>query len=378
MIDPENYKPRARGDGDESDDDFDGEETERRTRNFIPPEGFETDWDELIDTYSAEGTTFVYLRRQEASDWVFLAKLDTTDASLESIQSRFGGGKYRVQIMDRETRKQKAQRTFRVAGKMKSGDGSDEETPPTPIAPPVHTNGDSVGVGEVLRLAITALTTKPQIDPLMTTLITALVGRGKSGDGVDPLELQKLLQAAEDRGYNRGKELGEAIAGAAGDGDGVARALASNLPAVVDAFKSAQQSYAGSQVRPVQPKPKTIAAPATPTPETPAPTTEGEAMGIGWINALRPAVPVILNWARSGKDATVKAANTIDDLRDDIRDQIAVQAEEPDFVASVIRAIPEFQAPEVQTWVTVFLSTIQEILTTPDDEGILGGEVAEA
>jgi hypothetical protein len=239
-------------------------------------------------------------------------------------------------------------------------------------------NGDAVSLADVLKIAMTALTSRPTVDPLMQTLITALVGNRKNGDATDPIELQKLLQAAEDRGYERGKELGEAIAASMGEGDGVARVLATSLPSVIDAFKSAQQSYVRNAPRPAQPATAHVASPAT-APAVAPPTTEAEAMGMGWINALRPAVPVILKWARDGKDAAVKAANTVDDLRDDIRDSIAEQAEAPDFVESVVRAIPEFQAPDVQPWVTTFLLTVQEILTAPDEpESAADTEIPEA
>ena len=380
-IDPERYK-NVRGVDDERDDDDDERDDVRGALSGDD----EMELDQLLDSY-AESDGYVFLRRHEQGDWVFLAKLDIPDAKLDQIQSRFGGGKFRVEIMNEGGRRLR-QRTFRIAGKPKTDDDANTSAP-TDIETRMArieqllldkeqkpANGDSLGVTEVLRVALTALTQKPQVDPLMSTLITALVSGKKTADGVDPLELQKLLQAAEDRGYNRGKELGEAIAGAGGEGDGVARALAANLPGVIDAFRSAKQSYDRIAPRPVQPKPAAqFAAPGIvnePGPEpkplpTTAPTTEGEAMGLGWINALRPAVPVILKWARDGKDPVVKAQNTIDDLRDDIREAIAAQAEEPDFVSSVITAIPEFQAPDVQAWVTTFLTTVQETLTDTDE-----------
>jgi hypothetical protein len=383
-IDPDKYKKMRHADDDDDDDDDDRRNDD--TRGALTGDD-EMELDAILDSYSESGG-YVFLRRMEMGDWTFLSKLEIPDAKLDQIQSRFGGGKYRVEIMNEGGRRLR-QRTFRIAGKAKSDESdttkSDLETRFERIeqllldrAEGPKSNGESVGMGEVLKVAMTALTARPTVDPLMQTLITALIGNKNTGDSVDPLELQKLLQTAEDRGYNRGKELGEAIAVAGGEGgDGVARALAANLPGVIDAFKSAKQSYDTHVVSRQVPKPATATATATPAPEIAPPTTEGEAMGLGWVNALRPAVPHLLKWAHDGKDAQIKAANTVDDLRDDIRDAIALQAESPDFVVSVISAIPEFQAPDVQPWVTVFLQTVQEMLTAPDDAEP-GAEVVES
>jgi hypothetical protein len=226
---------------------------------------------------------------------------------------------------------------------------------------------------EILKLVVAAalrpaVPVVPQRDPLVADLITALIANksGGGGDGVDAIELQKLLNEARKEGKEEGRQLGEALSAAMGEGDGVARVLASALPSVVEAFGKAQQSYqqAGRPLEPRRPNPPTQPATLQPVHEEPAPVTTGPV----WINALRPALPLMLSWARAGKDPSIKAANTVDDLSDQIREMIAVQAEEPNFVASVIEAIPEMsQTPELQTWFNVYLGTIQEMLTTADD-----------
>jgi hypothetical protein len=306
-------------------------------------------------------------------EWTFLTKLELPDAKLDQIQARFGGGKYRVEIMDGETGRRKHQRTFRIAGRSKNDDDSDATTAKPEIAqrmerleqllaerdnPPAR--NESLGMADVLRLALTALTTKPAVDPLMTTLITALLNGRPSSAGLDPLKLQEIIQSAESKGYEQGKALGEALAGGS-EGDGVARVLATTLPSVVDAFKQSQMAYVNRGR--ALPAPATAAA--NPAPEM-QPATEGDEMS--WINALKPAVPLIRKWARDGKDARIKAANTIDDLSDTIRDVIAVQAEDENFVASVIAAIPEFQQPDVNAWVVLFLETVQDILAPGDGD----------
>lgn len=353
----------------------------------------EPDIDALLAEYADVGR-YVLLERWDISAWTFLDKLDIAEASIVSIKQRFGGGKYRMRIFGDENRKRK-QVTFRIAGRSRVDDDA-AVTMPVPVADvilerlerletklvPPTTNGEGATPGtgrdrlmDAIVARILTPTPEPKENPLLTTLITALIGRGRESDGVDPIELQKLLADAEGKGYERGKQLGEALAIAAGEGDGVARVIATALPSVVDAFKNAQTAYNGA-------RPVTRAPTATATVAAPAPATVGETVSVNLIDRLRPAVPILVKWARSGKDAAIKAANTLDDLDDSVCDAIAVQAEEPHFVESVLTAIPEFQSPpEVRAWMITFLSTIQETLTSPDiDEGSTTGgtDTAEA
>ena len=372
---------------DEDDDGDDG-------GNPNQPKARSGDIDRFLLEYADVGR-YVLLDRWENSAWTFLDRLEYADAGIVTVKNRFGGGKYRMRIIGDNARKKKSF-NFLIAGKSKDGDDPAPVTPTTDdketirelrarldaIDKKSNGSGDTGGISsnKLMDAIVMRLLEPPKSDPLVGKLLDAVVGRESNDNGVDAVELQKLLNGARAEGYAQGKALGEALATAVGEGDPIARVLATTLPSVIDAFNHAQETY--KTARP-NPPARSAAARVTEQVATPLPKTTEEtpvsfANGPGWVNALRPAAPMLLKWARSGKDAVIKAANTVDDLNDDIREAIAIQAESPDFVQTVLDAMPEFQAEDVKPWIVAFLSTIQGILTEADESEIsLPGENAE-
>lgn len=398
-INTKDFVPRRDDDDDLQDD---AEEMPARVLGIDEPEsgnarGELPDIDAILAEYAETGR-YVLLDRWESSAWTFLDRLDIAEAGIVSIKTRFGGGKFRLRIMGDDAAKKK-QVTFRISGRARDGDESGYVAPIVPLANDdaetirelrarldgmeKKDSGDSIGISsnKFMEAIVTRLLSPPERDPLIGDLLKAVISKDSGGgDGVDPIELQKLLNSARSEGYEQGRALGEALATAVGDGDPIARVLATTLPSVVTAFQESQRAYRTAQTNvPIKAAATARAIPNPPMPAVVEETPVSISNGSDWVNALRPAVPMLLHWARSGKDASVKAANTVDDLNDDIRDAIAVQAEAPDFVQSVLAAIPEFQAEDVKPWIVMFLSTIQGILTEADDS-LPGhaGEIAEA
>ena len=337
--------------------------------------------EDSIEQQYGEGASKVQLRRWENNEWVFLAELSVPDATQPKIQTTYGGGRYRVRVYGADDKYTGKQFSFRIAGEPKLP----SDKPAAPVtdaaAPPgvsdvsdfkkfVESMNNSGN--EIAKIALAAALRPPPPppprDPMIETLLTAIISRDRS-DGVDPLKLQELLQQAEERGEKRGRELGELSAGVAGEG-GIAGVLASHLPSIAESFATA----VGNAKRAT---PATPAIPATraipPAPAAPAiattnsPTEANDVNAPAWLPYLRPTVPLLLKYARSGKDAQIKAANMIDDLSEENRRLIAAFAEAENFVDQVITHIPEFQAPELKEWFVVFFSTVQDMLTEPEE-----------
>jgi hypothetical protein len=385
---------RDGGDGGEDNDGTTGPGSRSRLPENISDRQELPDIDKILAEY-ADTARYVLLDRWESQAWTFLDRLEYPDAGLVNVKNRFGGGKYRMRIMD-ENAYRKKQVMFRISGRSKDGD--EGSTIPAPANDDKETirelrarldavehkngGGDTGGISsnKLMDAIVMRLLEPPKADPLVGKLLDAVVGRESNDNGVDAVELQKLLNSARAEGYQQGKALGEALATAVGEGDPIARVLATTLPSVIDAFNHAQETYKNARPNPPvrQAAARVTEQVATPLPKTTEETPVSFANGPGWVNALRPAVPMLLKWARDGKDAPVKAANTVDDLNDDIREAIAIQAESPDFIESVLNAIPEFQAEDVRPWIISFLFTIQSILTEAEDGAVsLPGENAE-
>lgn len=342
-----------------------------------------------------EDASYVVLRRFESGDWVILDRLDVGDSSAVAIKSRFGGGKYRARIHDTNGDFRK-QVTFKMAGKSKSGDADeptdarDDMKERLDRLEKLITEGGSRVAGDSVQdkllsavvTRIMAVPERPAVDPLMGTLITALINGRPNSSGIDPIKLQELLQTARTDGYNQGKELGEAMGIAEGGGDAnIATVLARTLPELAKTFGGAMRT--GQRIAAPRPNPPAPAhLPATPAPaHIPVAPSEGN----GNVNDpiaqyLRPAVPIILKWARSNKSAEVKAVNMLDDLSEEQRDVIGKFAENDDFVEMVMQAIPEFHGADVDQWCRLFLVTVQNTLAPINEEGAnpAGAETMEA
>ncbi|MGI8481226.1 MAG: hypothetical protein ACR2MF_04060 [Chthoniobacterales bacterium] len=353
-------------------------ETEAETETQTPPviDDVDRDVDSVIAELGQEAS-YVVLRRFEAGDWVILDRLDVGDATAVAIKTRYGGGKYRARIHDDGGIFRK-QVTFRIGGRSKSADDDEIKTEldarleklekqfTEKNAPSPESGRDKLMEAVVSRLL--APPEIPKVDPLMGTLITALISGRPNSAGIDPVKLQELLQGARAEGYEQGKALGEAISLGGVDGDvSVAAVLAKSIPDVMKAFQSAHHN----PPIPVQ----VVTSLPTPTPTPPIQTlTTEENMPTDAIGTyLRPAVPIILKWARSGKNPEIKAVNMLDDLTDTQRDGIGLAAERDDFVDSIMKAIPEFNAVEIDGWCRVFFSTIQNTVAPPDEETGVGG-----
>jgi hypothetical protein len=345
----------------------------------------------------ADVGNYVLLDRWEMQTWTFLDRLEYADAGLVSIKQRFGGGKFRMRIMGDDSQRKK-QVVFRISGRSKDGDESAYTASailPAPVNDDAETirdlrakldakkNGDDSGASmqsKLMDAIVMRMLEPPKTDPLVATLLKAVVENKAGGEDVSAVQLQKLLSEARAEGYKQGRELGEALATAVGEGDPVARVLATTLPSVIDAFTHAQEAYKTARPNPpARPAMARVTEPAaSPVPEITEEIPVSFANGPVWINALRPAVPMLVKLAHAGKDPAIKAANMVDDLNDDIREIIAIQAESSAFVQTVIDSVPEFQAEDVKPWIVAFLSTIQQILTDEIEGEIpLPGENAE-
>lgn len=330
----------------------------------------------------AQADAYITLERYEGGEWVFADRLEFADTTAARIKDLYGGGKYRIRLVERTDEKniQRRQVTFRIMGRaklpedtaaMNGKSGMDERMDRLEKLLTEPRANPADGTTEILKVVLAKMLTpeRPSHDPLLGTLITALVANKNGAPGVDPIKLQELLENARNEGYTRGKELGEAVASLGNDPEtSVAAVLARSLPSIAETFgKAVAQGRAHVPLG--APTVARIPAPPTPTP-TPTQTT-GEDVASNpnappWVNYLRPAAPLLLKWARAGKSAEIKAANMLDDLSDTQRELVAGAAESETFVETIIGTIPEFQALDVVDWMVRFFSAVRDELTEPE------------
>lgn len=226
-------RPRA-------DSDLDAD-LERLTREAGPDDVLQ------FSRYDAGAAEWRYLEQQEPSK---VAEIGVKEWAAQ----RYGGGKIRARLRNRRTSQYGLTRSFTLEGSPRAFSRDASSPEPGAIAASSSSSSSSPSsIAERLALAIAVplataagtmfakkLLEGPKTDPLLVELISALTADGKRGRGdVDPLALQQLILAAEDRGQRRGETIGELRAEvnapppvAIEAGDGWSSVVTTALPAI--------------------------------------------------------------------------------------------------------------------------------------------------
>lgn len=240
----------------------------------------------LLDHADDVGDVIQFREENAASGrWDYLEQFDVPTVKAlgleEFIQQRYGGGKYRAAIRNRQTSKYTHSAVVSVSGPRKAEHERSAQRPASPAATAPaasSTNGNPPGwiekiilpIGVTMATAFGSLLAKKLLEtPAPDPLLVELVKRNKptAGDGFNPLELMKMVGDAEERGERRGREVGRLAARAdGGGGSGVGSAIHDALP-LVERLIDAHERQTGA------PPPLANAQLPTPSPaadETPA------------------------------------------------------------------------------------------------------------
>lgn len=297
----------------------------------------------------AEASVYVFRISPSAPKGAMIDVVSPSEATLEAIKEKFGGGKYYFRVRDRNGVYVKGRRvTFAIEGAPKPA--ADAAPPPTPAPAPVSDVPNAIIdalralpqlVATTVRDALGgAAQSTPPRDPLVQTLIEKLFDRSQQQPAHDVTATLRLVEEARANGI----ELGKAMARNGGSGEDAALGrfleatgtpLAQSLARRLDADRQAPRAAPPG------------GAPAAPSPNVPA-----------WIAQVRGFMPVLLGWARAGKDPANRAALVAEDASDLAFRQIRKAAELPTFVGDVKDALPELCAPDVDEWATEFLTAL--------------------
>lgn len=243
----------------------------------------------------AHATDRAQVWRHRDGQWGHCGAYDPRDVRqfgyAEFVAARGGGGKYRIRVR-RSDGTYGQQFTFTVEGPPRpwhepgdasssSSAASSSSSAPAPAAayePPSWVRAIIMPFAGALG---TALATK-LVAMLFEggrgnheLLLKLLEQRNGSGAGVDPIELQKILDAREERGESRGRQLGKLLAERSEPREprepaaGVAAAIDRNLPEVMSVLRAKIESDERRASRAARGAP-----PAAP-PATDAPVVEG-------------------------------------------------------------------------------------------------------
>ena len=284
-------------------------------------------------------------RRYPNGRYGFVTEFSPPEFSLMRVRDEHGGGDYIAQFVDTKNR---------MVGKTPfTIDVKPEAPKPEPVAV-ASGNGHTgfEGIKEILDRQtelIKALAERqvPDKDPMDLALKLVEIVTAARGEQTHPFaEMAEL--------FKTGVEIGR---GAEGGGDSywpVVEKFAPAIGKVLEAATARENAARGQPRRLPGPSP----TPAT-TPEAPV-VLEGPA----WLIHLQPHLPVILSWARAGKDPALYAEVILDNLDPGAEMEVATAAKAPDFVEKTVAALPMFKP--YSTWATQVLEEMKLLLLQED------------
>jgi hypothetical protein len=345
--------------------------------------------DELLTATVAGDAVQVWRYDVQAGAWKYLAPFDPT--ALEALgvteftRQRFGGGKFKARIRHRGGTFGMS-RVFDVDG---PGKVPEDAAPPAAASssssasqPPRWVEQILFPIGVTFATALGGYLAKklletPAPDPILLQLDNQLGAGAGAAVALDPLELQRAIAEAEQRGEQRGRELGELRAQVdnppkGNDGGGVMGAIDRGLPQVVGLLK---QKLEMDERRLLQPAPVAVDAIAA--------TAADDAAAAGDpIVGLLLGVPkmgrrFLLSGAEGDEPPEIYAGLVIGKLDDVTYARMPVLLARADFVDVFVATWPEFA--DHREWVEQLAGAMRATLdasTAADDAG--AGDATEA
>lgn len=294
----------------------------------------------------------------------------------EFCRLRGGGGKYRARIKHSDGTYGPST-TLAVEGVPRTwgepGDSaSSSSSSSAPTAPGLvgtlekFLNPFAAALGAALAGVIAKkLLEGKQTDPLLLELLK------RGGGGIDPLELQNAIAAAEARGETRGRELGRLTAeteaparGEPAHGGGAFGAIERGLPQVVDLVNR----HLDIEER------KTL-------PRSPAPAPAAAAASTDPLEALLLSVPLIarkflLSAAEGDEPPEVYAEMVLGKLDDVTAARMPALLARSDFTDVLLRVWPAFA--EYREWSESFVVALREAVAPEEDDAPPAADEAAA
>jgi hypothetical protein len=294
----------------------------------------------------------------------YCATYDAGDLSLDAIREQFGGGKYRIRVVD-QGGKYIGNATVEIVGLPKPA------APVTPAAAPVHDLG---GIAEIIAAMRPPAPDAAAGDRVTTMLLAMMENQGKmfqammsrdkgpsiteilalvqNKGGGDKSQVELLLE-----GLKLGRELG-------GDGGGSELDVANKGLDVLGQLIAQKQT---EQAPAVPMAPRALPAPATAA--TPAAPAGGQDMGlIQKLNWLRAQATALVGQAKRQKNPELYAEVMLDNLPPFITaEEILQRLQAPDAVAQLAQLNAEVS--QYAEWFEDFRQSVIELLTaTPEPE----------
>lgn len=312
----------------------------------------------------------------------YVTRVPAKAFSLDAIAATYGGGKYRVRILD---------------ANMGPLNDVIVTIADRPLTAPVQSGPRDDFRDRLLETLLTTMVAQPRavaaapatdLPALLTaigTLLGALNKGGNASGGPNVVDMLKLVEDARRDGISLAEKLGT------GSGDdstqllAIARELGVPLMEAVK-IKAAQEAAARTNA----PRSAVPSAPTIPqngngahSPDMPPrlaaaprpPLFDAPTAPI-WVKRLGPFVPLMTRWARANDDAEFYADWALRQLDDTTFAMLSQEVTRPDFAESVIAAVPPFQ--EYRVWFTSFLGFVQRNVIEDNADDAPSGDDAES
>lgn len=326
----------------------------------------------VLDELGANASAVIIERMKDnkPGEWDYITRLSAEEYKTEYIKEQFGGGEYRVTIIDAvHGRLNPIMISIdrRFAGKLFA-------SMPTPVS--VNGAGGDPFRDRLLEVLLAkALTPAPQQNNSRETieLVLAVVGALRGGDGGSSMEQVKMMI-----------ETATTLASAMNPPEGIAGVAANYLPVIERMVSSNRQPSARvthTRALPApQPPPPVVRAPTQPIATVPAPTPAEPAHVAGsivpkWLEPFKLYAGQLVKIADRGSDPTMYADLALEEIQDDDETfAAAVDAMNADRLLSDLFAVcPDLEKTEkrkefAQEFVTKFREGVTEILNSADDD----------
>ncbi len=210
---------------------------------------------------------------------------------------------------------------------------------------------------------------RPADDPFKIKMIELMTDRGRRGESISALEVQKIAQEAERRGEERGRELGEMKALIESGNDA---APAANMAQVVDGavkeFGGVLRQHMALEERRMQfritpragaPATSTTAAPPGTAGATPLNTDDELVQLLGSIP--KPARYFLLSAAQEGEDPGAYVPLIVTKLDEDAYEKMAANVQRADFLEVMLAVIPMYK--QHSDWFGQLVEQLREYFT---------------
>ena len=270
--------------------------------------------------------------------WEYIDTVDVTPTLLDDVKQTYGGGAYRALVSRHDgTYIKGGTLTFDIAGKSK--DPRDDEIADdrlTRLETALAQKTKPSDIGDVVKnitLVVTAL------GAVLTPIIPLLRANG----GTDPVHLLGLLQDAETKGEQRGREYGKLLAGTGTD----------SLADVATKFFPPLMSLVGENMKRQRAESAPIPAPV---PDAVA-VVDALPLEYQWLPALRPFYHHIAGQARAERNPDIIADFALQQMDDTLLQAVTAAARRDDFKPVMLGelATVAIHAPD---WLNDFLERI--------------------